>query len=253
LDAADVRGLLGLLLADGSLVPYRSPGGGYIQLTLTAGASESAFLEEKVAEFRQFVPTQAQIVHYKTKPRSNGRSTSVLRFRVSSTKLRPVYNLLYPSGEREISQTALDMLGAKAAAWLWAEGARVYPEGYVDLARVGKTFDEALRVCQWIGVLTGAEATLADTHINPRLRFQQREASKIRKALAPYAPASRIHLFQEEVWDVSAIRSARTELLLGQGNDQLARSEEAPLARDQAAGDGSDLFESSAAHAAQGA
>jgi hypothetical protein len=242
-----------LLLADGSLVPYRSPGGGYIQLTLTAGASESAFLEEKVAEFRQFVPTQAQIVHYKTKPRSNGKSTSVLRFRVSSTKLRPVYNLLYPGGEREISQTALDMLGAKAAAWLWAEGARVYPEGYVDLARVGKTFDEALRVCQWIGVLTGAEATLADTHINPRLRFQQREARKIRTALTPYAPASRIHLFKEESWDVSAIRSARTELLLGQGHDQLAGAEEAPMARDQAAGDRSDVSESSAAHAAQGA
>ena len=252
MDAADVRGLLGLLLADGSLVPYRSPGGGYIQLTLTAGASESAFLEEKVAEFRQFVPTQAQIVHYKTKPRSNGKSTSVLRFRVSSTKLRPVYNLLYPGGERELSQTALDMLGAKAAAWLWAEGARVYPEGYVDLARVGKTFDEALRVCQWIGILTGAEATLADTHINPRLRFQQREARKIRIALAPYAPASRIHLFKEESWDVSAIRSARTELLLGQRQDQPARSEAAAMAGDPATGDGPDLLEPPAADAAQG-
>lgn len=249
MDAADVRGLLSLLLADGSLVPYRSPGGGYIQLTLTAGASESAFLEDKVAEFRQFVPTQAQIVHYKTKPRSNGNSTSVLRFRVSSTKLRPVYNLLYPGGEREISQTALDMLGAKAAAWLWAEGARVYPEGYVDLARVGKTFDEALRVCQWIGVLTGAEATLADTHINPRLRFQHREARKIRTALLPYAPSSRIHLFKEEAWDVSAIRSARTELLLGEGYDQPAWPKEASLAGDPPAGNRPDLLESPTPHA----
>jgi hypothetical protein len=253
LDAADVRGLLSLLLADGSLVPYRSPGGGYIQLTLTAGASESAFLEEKVSEFRQFVPTQAQIVHYKTKPRSNGKSTSVLRFRVSSTKLRPVYNLLYPGREREISQTALDMLGAKAAAWLWAEGARVYPEGYVDLARVGRTFEEALRVCQWIGVLTGAEATLADTHKNPRLRFQHREARKIRNALLPYAPASRIHLFKEESWDVSAIRSARTELLLRERDHQSARAEEASVAGDQAQGDGPDLLEPSTADAPQGA
>jgi hypothetical protein len=237
LDAADVRGLLSLLLADGSLVSYRSPSGGYIQLTLTAGASESAFLEEKVAEFRQFVPTQAQIVHYKTKPRANGKSTSVLRFRVSTTKLRPVYNLLYPGGEREISQTALDMLGAQAAAWLWAEGARVYPEGYVDLARVGKSFEEALRVCQWLGILTGAEATLADTHVNPRLRFEQKEASKIRQALLPYAPQSRIHLFKEEIWDVSAIRSARTELLLGARHDQPQGQEEASLAGNSPAGD----------------
>ena len=250
MDAADVRGLLGLLLADGSLVPYRSPGGGYIQLTLTAGASESAFLEEKVAEFRQFVPTRAQIVHYKTKPRSNGKSTSVLRFRVSTTKLRPVYNLLYPGGEREITQTALDMLGAKAAAWLWAEGARVYPEGYVDLARIGRSFEEALRVCHWLGVLTGAEATFSDTHIHPRLRFQPGEAAKIRAALLPYAPMSRIHLFKEEIWDVSLIRSARTELLHGTGDIEPARREEEAMAGDPPARDGSDLLEPSAQDAA---
>ena len=121
MDSADVRGLLGLLLSDGSLVPYRTVGGGYIQLTLTAGATESAFLEEKVDEFRHFIPTNANIVHYETPKRSNGRSTSALRFRVSTEKLRPVYNLLYPHGEREITQTSLDLLGAKALAWCWAE------------------------------------------------------------------------------------------------------------------------------------
>ncbi len=91
LDAVDVRGLLSLLLADGSLVSYRTPGGGYIQLTLTAGASESAFLEEKVDEFRLFIPTKAEIVPYKTSPRANGKTTPTLRFRVSTNKLRPVY------------------------------------------------------------------------------------------------------------------------------------------------------------------
>jgi hypothetical protein len=230
LDAADVRGLLGLLLADGSLVPYRCPGGGYIQLTLTAGAKESAFLEQKVSEFRQFIPTKAQIVHYKTKPRANGKSTSVLRFRVSTTKLRPVYNLLYPGGEREITQTALDVLGAPAAAWLWAEGARPAEGDGVDLARVGHSFEEALRVCQWLGVLTGAEASLCDTHIRPRLHFDAQQAEKIREALRPYAPSSRIHLFTGQSWDVSTIRSARTELLLGTREDQASRTKEAALA-----------------------
>jgi hypothetical protein len=245
LDAADVRGLLGLLLADGSLVPYRSPGGGYIQLTLTAGVKESAFLEEKVVEFRQFIPTRAQIVHYRTKPRSNGRSTSVLRFRVSTTKLRPVYNLLYPRGDREITQTALDMLGAQAAAWLWAEGARPEEDGSVDLARVGHSFEEALLVCQWLGMLTGAEASLAETHVRPRLHFDPGEARKIRDSLRPYAPSTRMYLFTDEVWDVSAIRSARTELLLGSGEDQAAGAEEKALAGDHSAGDGSDVFDSS--------
>jgi hypothetical protein len=230
LDAADVRGLLGLLLADGSLVRYRCPSGGYIQLTLTAGAKESAFLEEKVAEFREYIPTRAQIVHYRTKPRLNGKSTSVLRFRVSTTKLRPVYNLLYPRGDREITQTALDMLGAHAAAWLWAEGARPGEGGMTELARVGQALDEALRVAQWLCVLTGAESTLSSDYVRPRLLFDRTEATKLRQALKPYAPNSRLHLFTDESWDVSTIRSARTELLLGGGSDQAARPEEATLA-----------------------
>ena len=241
MDATDVRGLLGLLLADGSLVPYRCPGGGYIQLTLTAGIRESAFLEEKVAEFRQFIPTKAQIVHYKTKPRANGRSTSVLRFRVSTTKLRPVYNLLYPRGDRELTQTALDMLGAQAAAWLWAEGARPADDSSVDLARVGHGFDEALLVCQWLGILTGAESSLSETHVRPRLHFDPAQARKIREALLPYAPRTRMHLFTDEVWDVSTIRGARTELLLGTREDQATGFTQAPLVGDYAAGDGSDL------------
>ena len=241
MDATDVRGLLGLLLADGSLVPYRCPGGGYIQLTLTAGVTESAFLEEKVAEFRQFVPTRAQIVHYKTKPRANGNSTSVLRFRVSTNKLRPVYNLLYPRGDREISQTALDMLGAGAAAWLWAEGARPAKDGSVDLARVGYCTYEALMVSQWLGVLTGAESSLADTHVRPRLHFQPAEARKIKEALRSYAPKTRMYLFTDEDWDVSTIRSARTELLLGEGTDELARITQAAMAGDPAPGDRLDL------------
>ena len=230
LDAADVRGLLGLLLADGSLVRYRCPSGGYIQLTLTAGASESAFLEEKVAEFREYIPTRAQIVHYRTKPRLNGKSTSVLRFRVSTTKLRPIYNLLYPRGDREITQTALDMLGAHAAAWLWAEGARPGSDGKVELARVGHSLDEAVRVGQWLCVLTGAECSLSDDYVRPRLLFERSDADKLKQALKPYAPSSRLYLFSDESWDVSTIRSARTELLLGSGSDQAPRTEKAALA-----------------------
>jgi hypothetical protein len=230
LDAADVRGLLGLLLADGSLVRYRSPSGGYVQLTLTAGASESAFLEDKVAEFRQFLPTAAQIVPYKTTPRANGRSTLVLRFRVSTVKLRLIHNLLYPGGERRITSTALEMLGGRAAAWLWAEGARPGPDGSVALSRVGSSDSEAALVQHWLSTLTGADSQASESHLRPRLLFAPGEARKIRAALRDYAPASRLHLFREESWDVNTIRSARTELLLGQGLDSPQGCPQAALA-----------------------
>lgn len=232
MDSADVRGLLGLLLADGSLVPYRTVGGGYIQLTLTAGAAESAFLEEKVAEFRHFIPTNANIVHYETPKRANGRSTSALRFRVSTDKLRPVYNLLYPHGEREITQTSLDLLGAKALAWCWAEGSRVLKDGSVQLARVGATIQEARLMSSWVEVLTGAISTIDEKRVKPRLTFTPDQAVKVRKALVDYAPKSRVHLFQEEQWDVSKIRGARTELHLGKRRGRPKGSKKAPVAGD---------------------
>ena len=220
MEAADVRGLLGLLIADGSLVPYRTPSGGYVQLTLTAGLSENAFLEEKVEEFKQFIFTRAKIVPYKTKPRLNGKRTSILRFRVSTNKLRPIFNLLYPVGERQITKLALDLLGAQAAAWLWAEGAKIHEDGSSSLVRVGTTEDEALMIAQWLQMLVGATGKLDENHVRPRIVFDSEQTQNLQKQLIPYAPKSRSHLFKQESWDVSSIRSARTELQLGKGEHQ---------------------------------
>ena len=231
LDAIDVRGLLGLLLADGSLVSYRTPGGGYVQLTLTAGPSESAFLEEKVTEFRQFIPTRAKIVPYKTTPRANGQTTPILRFRVSTNKLRPIHNLLYPRGERQITKATLGLLGGEAAAWMWAEGSRHLEKGATDLARVGNTEEEAQLVSQWLETLTGASSAINRYYIRPRLSFNAEQSQKIKSILLPYAPKSRQHLFTGETWNASSIRSARTELLLGQRESSTQGEEQKTLAR----------------------
>ena len=220
LEATDVRGILGLLIADGSLVAYRTPSGGYIQLTLVAGATESAFLEEKVKEFNQFIFTKAKIVPYKTKARSSGNSTPILRFRVSTNKLRPVYNLLYPIGERQITQTTLDLLGAKAAAWLWAEGAKVLKDGSSLLSRVGNTFEETLMIQSWLQMLVGAEGVIDENYVRPRIQFDIENTQKVQEALINYSPQSRLHLFKQEHWNVSAIRSSRTELQFGKGENQ---------------------------------
>ena len=230
MEATDVRGILGLLIADGSLVSYRTPSGGYIQLTLVAGASESAFLEEKVQEFNQFIFTKAKIVPYKTKARSSGNSTPILRFRVSTNKLRPVYNLLYPLGERQITQTTLDLLGANAASWLWAEGAKVIKDGSSLLSRIGSSFEEAHMIHGWLQMLIGAEGTIDENYVRPRLCFDTENTRKIQNQLIKYAPQSRLHLFKQEQWNVSSIRSSRTELQFGKGEDQSEGQKAATLA-----------------------
>jgi hypothetical protein len=219
METADVRGLLGLLLADGHFTTYRAPAGGYVQLTLTAGANESAFLEEKAEEFKRFCPTRARITPYSTPPRANGLCCHVLRFRVSTNRLRPIYNMLYPQGERCITQMVLDMLGARAAAWLWAEGARPNRDGSARLARVGVTHEEAQAVSRWLSMLTGAQPEFDDSRVRPCLLFAPGEARQIRDALRSYAPASRLHLFSEEIVDRIQLRSYRTRLLPGEGAD----------------------------------
>jgi hypothetical protein len=241
LEAADIKGLLGLLLVDGSLNQYRTPRGGYVQLTLTGGVTEAGFLAEKVDEFRQFIPTKAEIVPYRTAPRyskrrdKNGvlnteepKHTVVLRFRVSTNKLRPVYNLLYPDGNREITQAVLDMLGAGAAAWTWAEGGRNNKDGSAELARCGTSQLEAERISKWLELLTGAKSTIPpfggelDEFVKPRLAFDAENAKKLRQTLYPYAPITRRHVFDE-----CPVHESSPELVPGERQDQSAR-EQAP-------------------------
>ena len=96
----------------------------------------------------------------------------MLRFRCSTNKLRPVYNLLYPAGERQITQPVLDILGAQAAAWCWAESADIGKRGGAKLSRVGNTLAEAMRLNNWFEVLTGAKGEVKDYRKRPRHLIQ---------------------------------------------------------------------------------
>lgn len=194
MDTSDVKGLLGLFLPGGHLKYCRCPRRSYVRATLAAGVRDRDFLEEKVAELRQFVPTSASITPYQTSLRESGRRTTVLRFRLSSSALWPVYNLLYPNHEREITRPVLEILGGQAAGWLWAHGCRADRDGAL-LAHVGSLREEALLVAGWLQLLTGAHAEVAEGYRKPRLRFDREQAGLARQALLPYAPRSRRHLF----------------------------------------------------------
>lgn len=194
MDTAGVKSLLGLCLAGGYLSYCRRPAKSFVRATFASGIRDREFLEEKVAELRQFVPTKGTITPYQTATRESGNRTTVLRFRLSSSALRPIYNLLYPSGEREITRPALELLGGRAAAWLWAEGCRIGPDGAL-LSHVGSLQDESLLVAGWLELLTGASPELVTTYARPRLHFDPGQTRLAQQALLPYAPQSRRHLF----------------------------------------------------------
>jgi hypothetical protein len=190
-----VRRLLGLFFADGCLTCRRGPSSNYVKASLNAGVHERDFLEEKVAEIRAFIPTEAQIVPYQTPERASGNRTTVLRFRVSSTQLRVIYNLLYPCRQRRITRAAIELLDARAAAWFWAENARPGQGGWI-LRRVGSTAAEARLVADWLKDLCAIQApTLLEDHVIPRLWLDCDQAGPLSALLRPEAPASRLHLF----------------------------------------------------------
>ena len=195
LDTDSVRGLLGLFLADGRLEQVRAPVRPRISAIIEGGTGETDFLEEKVAELRRFLPTRAQIRQYQTSQRESGNRTTVLRFRVHGQKLRPIYNLLYPYGRRQITSPALELLGGRAAAWLWAEGAKPLESGGFMLRRVGYEEDEALLLSSWLRMLTGAESELCTLYQSPRLLYGADQAALLQTSLLPYAPLSRRQLF----------------------------------------------------------
>jgi hypothetical protein len=195
LDTDAARGLLGLFLADGRLERIRAPARSRIRAVLEGGVGETDFLEEKVAEFRRFIPTNAAIRHYQTSRRDSGARTTVLRFRAQDQRLRPIYNLLYPHGSRQITSPALELLGGRAAAWLWAEAAKPLEFGGFVLRRAGTEPEEALLLAGWLRMLTGAKAEFCGSHRRPRLLLCSEQAALLQTALLPYAPLSRRQLF----------------------------------------------------------
>lgn len=201
MDTDATRGLLGLFLADGHLHRIRTPTRYRIRAVIEGGEGEIDFLDEKAAELRRYIPTAAAIGRYQTSQRDSGNRTTVCRLRVTSDALQPIYNLLYPRGCRQITQPALELLGGRAAAWLWAENARPLTGGAFALKRVGATGSEALLIAGWLRMLTGAQGEpygqdpQQRLRRKPRLLFQTQQAAHLQTALLPYAPASRRSLF----------------------------------------------------------
>lgn len=206
MDTQGVRELLGVLLADGCLTRRRGPSHSRVIAAMHGSPREQDFLEEKAAEVRRWVPTQARVTPYRTARRESGQRTTVLRFRFTSEILTPIYNLLYPNGEREITHPALQVLGGRAAAWLWAEGARPLEEpGSFLLRRVGRWEGEARLISGWIAMLTGADSEVVHPRALqgkgkglPQLWFKADQATRLQDTLAPYAPVSRLSLFRRD-------------------------------------------------------
>jgi hypothetical protein len=179
---------------------------------MEGGVGEKEVLEEKRFEITRAIGARGTIDSYFSRRLSSleaddariaPRGTKVLRFRVASKQLAPVYALLYTRGRRRITSALLEKLGGRAAAWLWCENVKLLPEEHENesgaiLRRVGAGFDEAALVSEWLARLTGAQGVVSEPGVfrSPRLIFDRNQKEMLQATLMPFAPFSRRGLFK---------------------------------------------------------
>lgn len=214
-----VRGLVSLFLAAGNLTREPRPSGNAnAQATLTGGLKDSAYLEEKVEEFRRFLPSTSDIRPFNPRGADYTGEKLVLRFRCRSPKLLPVYHLLYPTRKRYITSAPLELCAARGVAWMVAEhGKRAY-DG-LQLWSTADTAEEVVRIAQWMQRLTGTHCRVVrmERLHRPVILFPPDQAARLCEILMPYAPETRKNLFLLCMNDVDPVFDPDDLLLPGQG------------------------------------
>lgn len=227
--ADQVRGLISLLLPSSSMSLYRSPSGGHVQITLSAGMQDAAYLEEKAGEFRKHWPTDAQLRIF----RSGQQARTGVRFRVSSRDFVPLYNLLYPRRRRSITSSALELCGGRALAWYWCDWLAPFEEGTCLLSHVGTTNEEAEMVAQWMYTILGVESTYRPNPRPPHFPCLQIAADQVDKGarlLLDYCPTTRRSWMEGFLLDDDRVHEQSALLLPGERDPRPERPEASPLA-----------------------
>ncbi|MEB3320493.1 MAG: hypothetical protein VKI63_06095 [Cyanobium sp.] len=198
---------------------------------MTSSARDSAYLEEKVEEFKTFLPTTSTIAPFNPRSATEPDAPKVLRFRCRSAKLVPIYHLLYPARRRYITSAPLELCAARGAAWMVAEHGRRARDG-LHLSSTADTIEEVIRIAQWLQRLTGAECRVlrSASYRKPVILLAPEHAAKAAEVLAPYAPKSRLNLFLLCMNDVDPVFDPDDLLLPGQGAAFIERSKRPALA-----------------------
>jgi len=175
------RGLSSVLVSSGSFYLLRRPTVSYIEIVWSGSQRQAAYFHEKVAEIQHFFPTAAQV--------SPGTAQSPgLRFKITSDRLRPLYNLFVPRGSRRISSACLELCGARAIAWLFSDHGRRTPRGF-ELGSVARHAEEAVLLAQWIKTILGVDCRARLRGRRLALPLDSTNAAKAAEQLRDYSPA----------------------------------------------------------------
>jgi hypothetical protein len=225
------RGLSSVLVSSGSFHLLRRPTASYIEIVWSGSQRQAAYFHEKVAEIQHFFPTTAQVSHTRPRTAAGSAQPPGLRFKVTSDRLRPLYNLFVPRGSRRISSACLELCGARAIAWLFSDHGRRTPRGF-ELQSVARHAEEAVLLAQWIKTILGVDCRARLRGRRLALLLDPDNAAKAAEQLLDYSPATRRHLFLQLLNDRDPVCDPSDLLLPGQqGAAGPARQAFAPMAQ----------------------
>jgi hypothetical protein len=208
------RGLSSVLVSSGSFYVLRRPTASYIEIVWSGSQRQAAYFHEKVAEIQHFFPTSARV--YQTRPRtiSGVEQPAGLRFKITSDRLRPLYNLFVPRGKRRISSACLELCGARAIAWLFSDHGRRTPRGF-ELHSIARNAEEAVLLAQWMKTILGIDCRARLRGRLTALLLDPDNAAKAAEQLLDYSPLSRRHLFLQLLNDRDPVCDSSDLLLPG--------------------------------------
>ena len=208
------RGLSSVLVSSGSFHLLRRPTVSYVEIVWSGSQAQAAFFHEKVDEIKRFFPTSAQVTHTRSRSSADGVKRPGLRFKITSDRLRPLYNLFVPRGARRISSSCLELCGARAVAWLFSDHGRRTPRGF-ELRGVARNAEEAVLLAQWMQTILGITCRARLRSRRLTLLLDPFSAAKAAEQLLDYSPATRRHLLLQLLNDRDPVCDPRDLLLPG--------------------------------------
>lgn len=208
------RGLSSVLVSSGSFHLLRRPTASYVEIVWSGSQAQAAYFHEKVDEIKQFFPTSARVTHTRCRSSAGQVERPGLRFKITSDRLRPLYNLFVPRGSKRISSACLELCGARGIAWLFSDHGRRTPRGF-ELRGVARDTEEVVLLGQWMQTILGVSCRARLRSRRLTLLLDPANAAKAAEQLLDYCPATRRHLFLQLLNDRDPVCDSSDLLLPG--------------------------------------
>lgn len=171
-------------LGDGCLGQPKNKNTCYI--SFTHSEEQKFFLEWKINKINKELGTHGSVNSREVFDKRTGKYYHSCQSMVTSQKLLPLKEELYPSGKKQISKKYLDDLGLEALAVFWMDDGCVVSASNVGLLATYCDRDQAATIASWIHDLTETNPKLYLDRGLYRLRITRSEMPKFIYTIKPF-------------------------------------------------------------------